>query len=182
MTDNELILSFRSGDKAACEKLLEKYKPVVLKVARRFFLSGGETEDLVQEGMCGLYSAMQNFEEGDFSSYAYACIRNRIADAVRHSAGLKNFALNNSLPIDSEALEVASRGDNPEDELINSERAGELSALMRGNLSPFEYKVMSMYVDGASMTEMCLGLGKPYKSIDNAITRSKNKLRKILGG
>ena len=181
MTDNQLISRFRVGDKTACDELLNKYKPVVLRVARRFFLSGGDTEDLVQEGMCGLYSAMQNFEEGDFPSYAYACIRNRIADAVRHSASGKNFALNSSLPIDF-SPDIPSRGDNPEDKLIDSESRTELSSLMREHLSSLEYKVMSMYVDGASMSEMCSALGKPYKSIDNAITRSKNKLQKILGG
>ena len=182
MTDNELIAAFRGGNSSACEELLNKYKPVVLRVARRFFLSGGEIEDLVQEGMCGLYSAIQNFKSGDFSSYAYACIRTRITDAVRQSASGKNFALNNSLPIDGGVQELASHTVNPEDELINLERRDELDALMRKNLSPLEYKVMTMYVDGASMNEMCSALGRTYKSIDNAITRSKNKLQKILGG
>lgn len=182
MTDNELISAFRGGSSSACEELLNKYKPVVLRVARRFFLSGGETEDLVQEGMCGLYSAMQSFKSGDFAPYAYACIKNRIVDAVKHSESCKNLALNSSLSIDGEALSVPSADINPEDELINSESRDELSALMREQLSPLEYKVMSMYVDGAGMTEMCSALGKNYKSIDNAINRSKSKLQKILGG
>ena len=182
MTDNELVSAFRGGDKYACEELLNKYKHVVLRVARTFFLSGGDTDDLVQEGMCGLYSAMQNFEEGDFSSYAYACIRNRITDAVRRSESGKNYALNNSLPIEGCALEVPSPAVNPEDELIISESVTELSALMRRHLSPFEFKVMSMYVDGASMAEMCSALGKTYKSIDNAVSRSKRKLQKVIGG
>lgn len=182
MTDCDLIARFRGGDKSACDQLLNKYKPVVLRIARRFFLSGGETEDLVQEGMCGLYSAMLNFESGDFVSYAYACIKNRIVDAVKRSASGKNYALNSSVPIGDEALRVASHAVSPEDALISGESLSETDALMRRSLSPLEYRVMSMYVDGASMNEMCAALGKNYKSIDNAITRSKNKLQKILGG
>ena len=182
MTDNELISLFRGGDRAACEELLNKYKPTVLRVARRFFLTGGETEDLVQEGMCGLYAAMQNFGEGDFSSYAYACIKNRIVDAVRCSSGNKNYALNSSLPIDGQQAEFMFNASNPEDELINCESRNELEVLMKNALSPLEYRVMAMYVDGSSMAEICSALGKNYKSVDNAITRSKNKLQKILGG
>ncbi len=181
MTDNQLIAEFRNGSTVACEQLLNKYKPVVLRVARRFFLSGGETEDLVQEGMCGLYSAMQNYKSGDFAPYAYSCIKNRIVDAIKRSESGKNLALNSSLPIEEQVLCAVSHV-NPEDEIINSESRDELSALMCKNLSPLEYRVMTMYVDGASMSEMCSVLGKNYKSIDNAIARSKNKLQKILGG
>lgn len=182
MTDSQLISLFRGGDKSACESILNRYKPVVLRTARRFFLSGGETEDLVQEGMCGLYSAMLSYESGEFSFYAYACIKNRMIDAVKRSLSGKNSVLNNSLPIEGEALAVASLGASPEDELINSESRAELDALMRRSLSPLEYKVMSMYVDGATMSEMCLALGKNYKSVDNAISRSKSKLQRIMGG
>ena len=79
LTEEELVSSFRGGDKSAGEELLVRYKNKVLSVARRFFLAGGDTDDLVQEGMCGLYSAMTSFEGGSgFSAYAYASIRNRI--------------------------------------------------------------------------------------------------------
>ncbi len=182
MTDNELVLLFKKGDKNACDALLNRYKPAVLRTARRFFLSGGETEDLVQEGMCGLYSAMLTFSEGDFSSYAYACIRNRIVDAVKRSSSGKNAALNSSLPIDGEGGAIVSDFSSPEDELISSERLDEINLIMRDNLSPLEYKVMQLYVDGAAMAEICLALGKNYKCIDNAITRSKKKLQKIIKG
>lgn len=182
MTDFQLISAFRGGDKCACDELLNKYKPVVLRVARRFFLSGGETEDLVQEGMCGLYSAMLTFECGDFSSYAYACIKNRMVDAVKRSLSGKNQALNSSLPIDGDVLEIVSRAFSPEDSLINSENLSELSNLLKRSLSPFEYRVMTLYVDGASMNEICAAVGKNYKSVDNAIARSKGKLQKILRG
>ncbi|MGN0817426.1 MAG: sigma-70 family RNA polymerase sigma factor [Candidatus Coproplasma sp.] len=183
MIDEELVAAFQSGDRAAGEELMLKYKSAVLKVARRFFLSGGETEDLVQEGMCGLYSAMLNFKSADrdFSAYAYACIKNRIVDAIKANSNCKNAALNNSLPIDGEDRLYSVHG-SPEDELINSESESELSATLKRNLSPLEYKVMSMYVDGVSMSAISENLGKSYKTIDNAIMRSKRKLQKIYKG
>ena len=86
LSDEELVARFRAGDKRAGETVLARYKNNVLSVARRFFLAGGDTEDLVQEGMCGLYSAMTSFDgQGGFSAYAHACIRNRILDAVKQT-------------------------------------------------------------------------------------------------
>lgn len=183
MIDEELVAEFQRGDRAAGEELLIKFKPDVLKVARRFFLSGGETEDLVQEGMCGLYSAMVNYKcsEGGFSAYAYACIKNRILDAVKARSNCKNAALNNFLPIDLEERLYYAAG-SPEDELINSESENELAAVLKANLSPLEHKVMAMYIDGVPMSVISENLGKSYKSIDNAITRSKRKLQKIFKG
>lgn len=183
MNDEELVAAFQRGDRSAGESLLVKYKTTVLKIARRFFLSGGETEDLVQEGMCGLYSAMLNFRlgDGDFSAYANACIKNRILDAVKANSNFKNAALNNFLPIDGEERLYSSRK-SPEEELINSESESELNAILKENLSPLEYRVMSMYADGVSMSAICETLGKSYKTIDNAIMRSKRKLQKIFKG
>ncbi len=181
MTDNDLIALFKKGDGSACEQLLNRYKPVVLRLSRRYFLIGGDAEDLVQEGMCGLYSAMQNFREGDFYSYACTCIKNRIADALRKSLSIKQQALNSSVPIDGEALFLQA-ADNPEAQIISSESVAELENLMRAKLSPMEYKVMRLYVDGCPISEICSSLGMDYKSADNAISRSKRKLQKILGG
>lgn len=184
MTDEQLVELFQKGDKTAGENLLVKYKNNVLRVARRFFLTGGDTEDLVQEGMCGLYSAMVTYsrQNADFSTYAYACIRNRIVDAVKASSNQKNFALNHSLPITEESGELYSGGVSPEDELINSENSVEFTRILKTNLSALEYKVMTLYIEGASISEISRSLGKPYKSVDNAVMRSKYKLQKILGG
>ena len=95
VSDEQLALLSQGGDETATEQLLKRYKNVVLSVARRFFLSGGETEDLVQEGMCGLYSAIEGYSEGKsaFSSYAARCIRNRIIDAVKSTRGARHSAL-----------------------------------------------------------------------------------------
>lgn len=184
MTDEQLVALFQKGDKTAGEKLLVKYKSNVLKIARRFFIYGGETEDLVQEGMCGLYSAMVTYsrQNADFSTYAYKCVRNRIIDAVKASANNKNSALNNFLPISDDGEEFGSGTQNPEDELIKSEDTDELILVMKNNLSQLEFKVMSLYVEGVPISEISQSLKKPYKTIDNAIMRSKRKLQKIFKG
>ena len=181
MSDEQLALSCQGGDKSAWEKLYTKSKPTVLSIARRFFLSGGETEDLVQEGMCGLYSAVMGFnpESGGFSTYAYRCIKNRIVDAVKLSNGAKHAALNNFLPIMEVGSEWISET-NPEDEVIGREEKHEILQKMSKALSSLEFKAIIMYTDGMSMAEISSALGKNSKSIDNAINRAKNKLQNLL--
>ena len=181
MSDEQLALACQGGDKAAWEQLYTKYKPFVLSIARRFFLSGGETEDLVQEGMCGLYSAVTGFktDAGGFSAYANKCIKNRIVDAVKKSNGAKHSALNNFLPIAEVGGSWIAK-DNPEDEVIGQEEKHEILQKMSKALSSLEFKAIIMYIDGMSMTEISSALGKNSKSIDNAINRAKNKLQTLL--
>ncbi len=184
LSDERLAELSQSGDKNATEQLLKRYKNVVLSVARRFFLSGGETEDLVQEGMCGLYSAIGGYSEGKcksgFSSYAARCIRNRIIDAVKATTGAKHSALNNFLPIVEVGEELYSSPLNPEDELIRRENRREFLRKISKNLSSFEFQVTVMYMDGLTMAEMSSSTGKSVKSIDNALQRAKRKLLKLL--
>ena len=182
LSDERLVELSQKGDKSATEQLLKRYKNVVLSVARRFFLSGGETEDLVQEGMCGLYSAIEGYSDGKsaFSSYAARCIRNRIIDAVKATRGAKHSALNNFLPIVEVGEELYPSPENPEDELIKRENRREFLQKISNNLSSFEFKVTVMYMDGLTMAEMSSATGKPVKSIDNALQRAKRKLVKLL--
>ena len=184
LSDERLAELSQGGDKNATELLLKRYKNVVLSVARRFFLSGGETEDLVQEGMCGLYSAIGGYSEGKsgFSSYATRCIRNRIIDAVKATSGAKHSALNNFLPIVEVGEELYPSRQNPEDELIKRENRREFLQKISKNLSSFEFKVTVMYMDGLTMAEMSSATGKPVKSIDNALQRAKRKLTSLLNG
>ncbi len=181
MSDEQLVLACQGGDNSAWEQLYIKFKPAVLSIARRFFLSGGETEDLVQEGMCGLYSAVMSFKAGNvkFITYAHRCIHNRIVDAVKKSNGAKHSALNNFLPI-MEVGDVWVSNDNPEDVLIGREGKHEMLQKMSKVLSSLEFKALIMYTDGMSMTEISVALGKNMKSIDNAINRAKNKLQNFL--
>ena len=181
MTDEKLASLAQKGDKAATEALLKRYKNAVLSIARRFFLSGGETEDLVQEGMCGLYSAIGGYEQGKsaFSVYAARCIRNRIIDAVKATSGAKHSALNNFLPIAEVGEELYSAAENPEDELIKTENSREFLHRIGKVLSPLEFKITVLYMDGLTMAEISSAVGKPVKSVDNALQRSKRKLTKI---
>lgn len=176
-SDEELIARFRGGDKSAGEEVLVRYKNSVLAVARRFFLAGGDTEDLVQEGMCGLYSAMISFEgESGFTPYAHACIRNRIYDAVKKSRGGKNSVLNDSKPFTEDGEGGAETSFSPEELLLGSEATNEFFKKIKDVLSPFEYRAICMYIDGATMSEICTALNKTYKQTDNALVRAKHKL------
>lgn len=180
MTDEELCKRVQNGDSGAQDELLKRYKNKVLAIARRFFLGGAETEDLVQEGMCGLYTAIINYspEKGNFSPYANTCVRNRILDKVRAGKNNKNFALNSSVPIEEVDGEMLSSL-NPEDELIKDESLSEFYAAIAKNLSSLEFKVMVMYIDGLTMSEISSALNLSVKSVDNAITRARRKLQKI---
>lgn len=180
MNDYELVKACRKGDKSAWEELYLRYKPRVLAMARRFFLCGGETEDLVQEGMCGLYSAVNGYKESDsdFSAYAYKCIHNRIVDAVKKNGNMKNSALNNYI-----SVEVADRivaEDSPEDELIKCEDKREFLQKVSKILSPYEFQVLVMYTEGITVSEMASSLGKTYKSLDNSLSRAKQKILKMI--
>ncbi|MDE7083547.1 MAG: sigma-70 family RNA polymerase sigma factor [Clostridia bacterium] len=179
MTDEELIKKSRSGDKSALEEILNKYSNLVQAITARFFLHGGESEDLVQEGMVGLYSAINGFEEGgaNFSSYAYACIRNAVLDAIKKSLGAKNAALNDFVPIVEIGEEISPL--SPEDEVIKRENRREFLQKISKTLSSTEFKVIVMQLDGMSVAEISAALDKPQKSVSNALSRAKSKLEKL---
>lgn len=175
MTDEEKVISAQNGNKAVEEELLYKYSALVKSIAGRFFLFGGETEDLAQEGMVGLYSAINTYVTGNanFTTYAYSCIRNAIVSAVKKNNSAKYSALNNFVP-----LEIV--GDvspfSPEDEIIRMENRREFLQKISKELSSLEFKVTVMHLDGMSVTEIAESLAKPQKSISNAIARAKIKL------
>lgn len=180
MSDEELVFAVQNGDNSAFEELYKKYKPIILSVARKFFLCGGDTEDLVQEGTCGLYSAVLSYKSGKngFSAYAGVCIHNRIIDVIKKSNGAKYSALNNFLPI----FEIGEFGyyESPEDKMIGEEGKAELMKKMKEELSPLEHRALQLYIDGLTISEISSTLGKNNKSVDNAINRAKNKLQDIL--
>lgn len=179
MTD-ETLTRARGGDKAAEESVLEKYAPLVKSIAARFFLSGGEHEDLVQEGMVGLCSAIHTYSPdsgANFSTYAYACVRNAVSDAVKKSRGAKYSALNDFVPI-VEIVDAISDV-SPEDEIIKRENRREFLQKISKKLSSLEFKATVMYIDGMSATEIGAALGITSKSADNALNRAKTKLFKL---
>ncbi len=181
-TDEELVALSKSGDEQATEELLLRHSGLVRGCARRFFLVGGETEDLIQEGMIGLYGAIGSFEEKEnnrsFKNFAYLCVSRRIVDAVKNAMRKKNAPLNYSVSDIAESY--AFDGLNAEDMLILDDDRRELKQLMSRVLSDFEFKITTMYVDGMSCAEICEVTGKTEKSVDNALQRSKRKLQAVL--
>lgn len=179
MTDEEYALKAQNGDKTAEAILLNKYASLVKAVSARFFLCGGESEDLEQEGMVGLYHAISAFGAGsaNFSTYAYACVRNAVIDAVKKACGAKYAALNNFVPIVEIGGEVSP--DSPEDEVIKRENRREFLQKISKELSSLEFKVTVMFVDGMGVAEISAALEKPQKSVSNALSRAKQKLIKL---
>lgn len=179
MTDEELIFKIRGGDSAAQNELLNRYSPRVKAISSRFFIQGGEREDLVQEGMVGLFSAINSYTAGNvtFSAYASTCIRNAVLDAIKKNLGAKQSALNNFVPI----VEIgeAEYPVSPEDELIRSENKLEFLQKISKILSSFEFKIIVMYLEGMSVTDISTAVDKPQKSVSNALSRAKIKLEKL---
>ncbi len=180
-TDEELVLLCGAKDKDAMEELLRRHAGLVRSCARRYFLVGGETEDLIQEGMMGLYSAINAYdgkkEKGSsFKNFAYLCITRKILDAVKSAYYKKNGSLY-AEQLDEGLVET---GLSPEELLILSDEEKELRQKMSKELSDFEFKVMTMYVDGLTSAEICESTGKSLKSVGNAIQRSKKKLLEVL--
>lgn len=179
MRDEELTALAQNGDKSAEIIILKKYSPLAKSVSAGFFLIGGTGEDLFQEAMVGLYSAISGYSAqngANFKTYAYRCMRNAVIDAVKKSTAAKNKALNDSVPIVEISGELSPSG--PEDELIRHEERREFLQKISKLLSSFEFKAIVMYLDGLSSAEIASAMNKSPKSVDNALTRAKNKIHK----
>ena len=184
-TDEALAKAAQEGGGAALEELLGRYKNAVRGVARSFFLEGGETEDLVQEGMIGLYSAVRDFRADGgmrFKNFAYLCIQRRIASAVRDAARKKHAPLNTYVPLaDEEGAIAESLAEyDPEAALIGGEEREEFLALLRRKLSPLEWRVLLSYAEGRRICEISERERIGAKSVENAGQRAKKKVEKIL--
>ena len=158
--DEELLLLAQSGDKQATEELMRRHSGLVRRCARGFFLIGGETEDLLQEGMIGLYSAILDYRKKDggsnFKNFAYTCISRQIIDAVKAAASKKNEPLNGGVFLNDVEWMLAESGMNPEEALILSDERREFRQKMSRELSDFEFKVITMYIEGMSCAEIML--------------------------
>ena len=196
MQDEELVRLSRSDSKAM-DYLLNKYKGVVLSCSKSLFILGGDNQDLVQEGMIGLFKAIRDFDEHKnikFSTFAQICVKRNIYTAITNSNSPKNEPLNKGLSIshtdssdDDDYLKNLSTDDlglseiyNPEDNVINKEKYDEIIDFMSKELSKLEYQVMDLYIIGLTTSEIAKVLGKNEKTTDNAFQRAKNKIRKFL--
>ena len=194
LPDEALCSLAVSGDRAAEELLVTRYNRVVRTCARPFFLAGGDSEDLTQEGMVGLIKAVREFDadkEASFRTFAEVCIRNRLYSALRASAREKHQALNQSVSLDTPDFDsnsytsgtssLAQR--DPEDSLIDREHTAALLSGVRKQLSELEAKILGYYLDGLSCREIAETVGRSPKSVDNAVQRIRRKVAQhILSG
>jgi len=187
--DNERTLwdGFHSGDPACTDLLLKKYSPLVRSCARSYFLTGGEMEDLMQEGMLALLGAMHSYSCGrgaSFRSYATVCIRNRIIDTVK-AYGSGRDALDHSLPADLSELDPETFRERlsmpgPEDLMVRSEEAGSVLRKLLDSLTKLEKTILRDYLSGMSYLEIAQRCGKSVKSVDNSIQRIRKKMQAII--
>ena len=192
--DGELCLLAAAGNRLAEETLVTRYNRLVRTCARPFFLAGGDSEDLTQEGMVGLITAVREYDAGkeaSFRTFAEICIRSRLYSVLRASARDKQQPLNQSLSLDDSHFDsnpltsgtnnLAQR--NPEDFLIDREHTAALLSGVRKQLSEFEAKILGFYLDGLSCREIAKAVNKPPKSVDNAVQRIRRKVaRQLLSG
>ena len=193
-TDEQLAELAASGSREAEELLVSRYNRLVRTCARPFFLVGGDSEDLTQEGMVGLIKAVREYDankEASFRTFAEICIRNRLFSVLRAAARDKHKALNQSISLDTPDFDsnsytsgtnnLAQRG--PEDHLIDREHTAALLSGVRKQLSEFEAKILGYYLDGLSCREIAETVGKPPKSVDNAVQRIRRKVaQQIISG
>lgn len=190
LSDEELVSLYSQGNMDAQETILKRYKNFVRSKARTYFLVGGDNEDIVQEGMIGLYKAVRDFDSGrhsSFKTFADLCITRQIITAIKTATRNKHFPLNYYISLNKPVYEnenertlidIISKETvcDPEEIIMLNERVDEITRQITSQLSAFEKNVLSLYLDGMSYSEISVTLGKHPKSIDNALQRIKKKL------
>jgi len=188
LSDEEVVSLAQNGDEKAVSFIFEKYSSYVRRIARPFFLLGGDAEDVAQEGMIGLFKAITSFNnKSGFKSYVFTCVKNRIISAIRKSNSNKNLPLNAYISLtgytdndlDKSSIFIGESED-PETLFINLERSKEFKERIDGVLSKYENTIMTLYLQGYSYSEIAEKLGKNSKSIDNAMQRIRKKIETCL--
>ena len=180
LTDNQLIALHKQGDLNAFEVICERYKGLVRAICRSYFLLGGDNDDLLQEGFLGLLKAVNTYDEGkntSFKTFASTCVSSNVKTAVRVDFKKSNKALNESVSL-AEVCFVET--ENLEDVIIEKEKKTELENKIQSVLSKLEYDIFKLWLSGNSYEEIAGITGKSGKSVDNAVQRIKNKLKKNL--
>ena len=195
MTDEEIVrMAQQDGDGAALEHLLNKYKNFVRTKARSYFLIGADHEDIVQEGMIGLYKAIRDFKEdrlSSFRAFAELCITRQIITAIKTATRQKHIPLNSYISLnrpiyeedsDRTLLDVITEDvpSNPEEMLIDREDLSVIEGRIGSMLSDLEKQVLIRYIEGKSYFEISEEMNRHVKSVDNALQRIKRKLQKFL--
>ena len=196
LVDEELVDHAKGGDDRAAEFLIAKYRNFVRVKAKAYFLIGADREDIIQEGMIGLYKAIRDFRRDKLSSFrafAELCITRQIITAIKTATRQKHIPLNSYISLnkpiydedsDRTLLDVISsiKVSDPEELVINQEASATMRERIRKNLSELECKVLTAYLEGKSYQEMANELNRHVKSIDNALQRVKRKLERNLEG
>lgn len=193
-SDEDIVEAVREGDSDALEYLINKYRNFVRAKARSYFLIGADREDIVQEGMIGLYKSIRDYR-GDkltsFKAFAELCVTRQIITAIKTATRQKHIPLNSYVSLDKPIYDedsdrtlldviCGSRVTDPEELIINKEEFVGLEDKMSEILSDLERKVLMLYLDGRSYQEIAVDLDRHVKSIDNALQRVKRKLERYL--
>lgn len=187
-TDEELVLKIREGEVGATEFIFDKYKDLVKSKAKSMYILGADSEDIIQEGMIGLFKAIRDYDCGrdaSFFTFADLCVSRQMYTAVTASGRKKHMPLNTYISLstdgqDTSSLEdtLSSRDDNPESIMIDRENVEDITFFLEHELSSFESQVMDLYLTGMNYANIAKVLGRDEKSTDNALSRAKSKLKK----
>ena len=184
-SDEVLIERIRAGETACMDALIERYKGQVRREARTLYLIGGDNDDLIQEGMLGLFKAIRDYrpEKSDsFGAFAKLCISRQLYTAIQAASRQKHTPLNTYVELTEglEGVEDTPQGKSPEELLIDQEAAEGMLEQMTALLSPLEHTILERYLDGENYIQIAEALGKTPKSIDNALQRIRRKLKKFI--
>ncbi len=193
LTDESLVAKSKEGDLAATNILLDRYKPLVRKKANALFLVGAEMEDLIQEGMIGLFTALKQYDEkkdASFKTYASICVNGQMHHAITAANRNKHMPLNGYVSLNEEhhegegdtllnlLMDIPER--DPESLIIDKENVDGLLKKIKDSLSQMEWQVFSRYISGQNYKTIAESLDKAPKSIDNALNRIKRKISQLL--
>jgi RNA polymerase sporulation-specific sigma factor len=194
LSDDEIVLKAQTGDKEAEEYLIRKYKEYVKNRTRQYYIAGADRDDIIQEGMIGIFKAIRDYENdkaASFSTFAELCVTRQIISAIKQARRLKHGPLNTYIslsksisdeePINNlENILVSKKDTDPESMLILKEEIGHIEAKSSEIFSKLELRVLKEYMQGTNYIEIANLFNMPPKSIDNAIQRIKKKLDKYL--
>ena len=190
LTDEQIISQIKEGDEQALTFLLDKYKDLVSSKVGKYFIIGAEREDIIQEGMIGLYKAVKSFDvskQNSFKTFANLCIERQLITAIKSSNRQKHMPLNSYLSLNTSAYDNDEDGaelietfetdtiEDPLDTIMKKEYFAEIQNTMHKSLSKFEEKVLDRYIQGESYEIIAKKLETPIKSVDNAIQRIRKK-------
>ena len=195
-SDEELIDRLRQGEEQIIDYIMDKYKNLVRSKAKSMFILGADNDDLIQEGMIGLFKAVRDYDAGrdaSFYTFADSCVSRQMYTAVQASGREKHAPLNSYISLYADMAEADQDGNaelvnaltskaetNPEELLIDKENVANIEAIIDKELSPFEKQVLDLYITGMSYSQIAKVLGRDDKSTDNALQRLKAKLKRAV--